>query len=88
MEDVAYDLSARAQKAMCNWDPLYECTTVASRGSAEVGLCNIWNRGMPCRTVGKIVSRIIAQCAHRFWGDGEPRAGGKAVFDWGTIVVS
>lgn len=88
VEDVADELGARAQKAMCNWDSQYECTTVATQGSAEAELCGIWNGGMPCRAVGKIVNRIIAKCAHHFWGDAEPRASGKAVFDWGTIIVS
>lgn len=88
VEDVAHELGGRAQKAMCSWDSHHECTTVSAQGSAEVELCNIWNGGMPCRAVGKIVSRIIAKCAHRFWGDIESRASGKAVFDWGTIIVS
>lgn len=88
VEDVADELGARAQKTMCNWDSHDECTTVAAEGSAEVELCNIWNGGMPCRAVGKIVNRIIAKCTHHFWGDMESRASGKAVFDWGTIIVS
>lgn len=87
LDDVAVDLGGRAQKAMCTSDPQYECTAVAAQGSAEVGLCNIWNGGMPCRAVGKIVSRIGAKCAHRFRGQ-DLRASGKAVFDWGVIVVS
>lgn len=82
------DLGTRPQKAMCNCDLQHECTTVAAQGSAEIELCNIWKGGMPCRAVGKIVRRVIAKCAHRFWGDAEPRAAGKAVFDWGTIIVS
>lgn len=88
VSDAAGDLGTRAQKAMCNCDSQHECTTVAAQGSAEIELCNIWKGGMPCRAVGKIVRRVIAKCAHRFWGDTEPRAAGKAVFDWGTIIVS
>lgn len=88
VEDVAYDLGGRSRNAMCTCDIHYECTTVATKGSAEAGICNIWNGGLPCRAVGKIVSRIGAKCAHRFWGDQEQRVSGKAVFDWGVIVVS